>query len=251
MGKNPSQVYRSEFFASFVDGAERSASVVVPIVLALLPVKSVVDVGCGVGAWAAKFLAAGVPDVWGVDGDYVDRCELRIPADRFIARDLSKPLQVGRTFDLAVCLEVGEHLPESRARGFVSDLTSLAPCVLFSAAVPHQGGARHINEQYLPYWVRLFQRQGFEGIDPIRPQILGNVAVEWWYQQNTVMFAAPNHPLLANGFLKPQSIIHQNLYEDLYERLTLGTLLRVFPAAARRSIRYHLGLAAPAQDRRG
>jgi len=244
MSKDPSQVYRTDFFASFVDGAARSASVVVPFVLSLFPINSVVDVGCGVGPWAAEFLARNVPEVWGVDGDYVDQSHLRIPADRFLAHDLGEPLQLGRSFDLAVCLEVAEHLPESRARGLVSDLTSLAPCILFSAAVPRQGGARHINEQYLPYWVRLFQRHGFEGVDPIRPWVLGNASVEWWYQQNTVMFAAPNHPLLTRGFPKPQSIIHETLYEDLYKRLTSGTILRVFPAAAGRSIRYHLGLAS-------
>lgn len=250
MGKDPSQVYRNDFFASFVDGAARSASVIVPLVLSLGPIKSVVDVGCGVGAWAAEFLAQGIPDVLGIDGDYVDRSQLQIPPDRFFTRDLRDALQLDRTFDLAVCLEVAEHLPESRAQSLVADLTRLAPCVLFSAAIPRQGGARHINEQYLPYWDRMFQRRGFEGIDPIRPRVLGNASVEWWYQQNTVMFAAPNHPLLTKGFSKPQSIIHQTLYEDLYNRLTLGTLVRVLPAAVRRSIRFHLSLA-PADHRRG
>jgi len=238
------KVYRHDFFAEHASGSSRSAAVVVPLVLSRVPVNSVVDVGCGIGPWAAEFLAQGVPDVWGIDGDYVDRAQLRIPAERFAARDLSKPLQFDRAFDLAVCLEVGEHLPKSRAAGLVADLTSLTPCVLFSAAVPRQGGAHHINEQYVPYWVDLFAKQGYEGVDPIRPWILGNDAVEWWYQQNIVMFAAPNHPLLAKGFPKPQTIIHQNLYEDLYARLTVGTLARVLPAAVGRSIRYRLGISS-------
>jgi len=216
MGKNPSQVYRRDFFASFVDGAAKSASVVVPLVMSLFPIDSVLDVGCGPGAWAAEFLAQGVSDVWGIDGDYVNRSHLRIPAERFLTRDLREPLHLDRTFELAVCLEVAERLPESRARGLVSDLTSLAPCILFSAAVPRQGGAGHINEQYLPYWVTLFRRQGYQGVDPVRPRILGNASVEWWYRQNTVMFAARGHSLLADGFPEPQSFIHPNLYEDLY-----------------------------------
>ncbi len=239
---NARTVYSSQFYAGQVDGSASSAAVVVPLVLSLLPLNSVIDVGCGVGPWAAEFLAQGVPDVWGIDGDHVDRTQLRMPPDRFLARDLTKRLQFDRTFDLAVCLEVAEHLPESRACGLVTDLTSLAPCVLFSANVPGSGGTHHINEQYLSYWVDLFQRHGYEGIDPIRPRILGNDSVEWWYQQNTVMFVAPRHPLLAKGFPKPQSIIHESLYERTrYQVPTLRMLVSAFPDAVRRSIRYHLG----------
>lgn len=249
--KNASVIYSNEFYAGQVDGSASSAAVVVPIVLSLLPVKTVVDVGCGVGSWAAEFLANGVPDVSGIDGDYVDRSKLQIPVARFFARDLTKSLKLDRTFDLAVCLEVGEHLPESRGRGLVVDLTSLAPCILFSAAVPGQGGTHHINEQYLSYWIDLFKDEGYEGIDLIRPRILGNDSVEWFYQQNTVMFVAQKHPLLGKDFAKPQTIIHQNLYERARNPslLPLRKLLGAFSVAVRRSIRYHLGLPVRAHDR--
>ena len=235
-------IYTSEFYAGQSDGSARSASVVVPLVLSFLPAGSVVDVGCGVGTWAAEFAANGVPDVWGIDGDYVDRSQLRIPADRFLSRDLTQPLRFDRTFDLALSLEVAEHLPESRAAGFVDDLTSLAPCVLFSAAVPGPTGTNHINSQYLPYWVELFKSKGFEAIDPVRPRILGKPSVEWFYQQDIVMFAAAAHPVLTKGFPKPQSFIHPELYEQvLYQKPTLGVMARCFPEAVSRSIRYRLG----------
>jgi SAM-dependent methyltransferase len=246
--ENLEEIYSEKFYAEQVDGSANSAAVVVPLVLSLLAMKSVVDVGCGLAPWAAEFLARGVPEVWGIDGDYVDPAELRIPLNRFLARDLTNSLRVGRTFDLAVCLEVGEHLPQSRAQGFVADLTSMAPCVLFSAAVPGQGGTGHINEQYLPYWSDLFLARGYEGIDAIRPQILGHELVRWWYQQNLVMFAAKGHPLLAKGFRKPQSIIHQRLYELKCEQLrcaeapSLRKSVSAFPGSVRRSIRRRLGL---------
>ena len=252
--KNVSGIYSNEFFAGQVDGSARSAAVVVPLVLSLLPVRSVIDVGCGVGPWAAAFLANAVPDVWGIDGDYVDRSQLQIPPDRFLARDLTKSVRFDRTFDLAVCLEVAEHLPESRAVGLVADLISVAPCILFSAAVPGPTGTNHINAQYLPYWIGLFKKQGYEAIDPIRPRIWGNEAVKWFYQQNMVVFAASEHPILTRGLSKPQSLIHEELYEQvLHQPLTLGMLAKGFPGALHRSIRYHLGLRdggrTPAADK--
>src|SRR5271156_2760464 len=101
--------YSSRFFVGVADGSARSAAVVVPQVLSFVPAKSVIDVGCGIGTWAAAFVANGISDVLGVDGDYVERAQLRISPDQFLAHDLTKSLHLDRTFDLAVCLEVAEH----------------------------------------------------------------------------------------------------------------------------------------------
>lgn len=159
-----------------------------------------------------------------------------------MARDLTQPLTVDRAFDLAVCLEVAEHLPSTRAPGLVADLTSMAPCVLFSAAIPGPTGTHHINSQYVPYWVELFRACGYEVIDAIRPTILGNDSVEWFYQQDIVMFAKPNHTLVTQGFPKPQTLVHQQLYEQvLHMKPSLGMIATALPDAIGRSLRYHLG----------
>jgi hypothetical protein len=93
-------------------------------------------------------------------------------------------------YDLAVCLEVAEHLPESSAADLVRALTAFAPVVLFSAAVPGQGGVGHINEQWPAYWKGLFEQHGFYRRDPIRPRIWTNERVHWWYRQNIFLFAS-------------------------------------------------------------
>jgi SAM-dependent methyltransferase len=239
--KSSAPSYTHDFYARYADGSTRSASVVIPLVLSLFQFKSVVDVGCGIGTWSAEFAANGVSDVTGIDGDYVDRSQLLIPRERFFAHDLIKPLRLERAFDLALCLEVAEHLPEPRAKSLVADLTSLAPCVLFSAAVPGQGGTQHINEQYLPYWIDLFQRHTYQAIDSIRPRVLGNDSVEWFYQQNIVMFVDSKHPLLNQNFPKAQSFIHPVLYERTRQAVPLlKTIVRSFPEAVYRAIQFHL-----------
>src|SRR5580704_15541831 len=104
------QPYTDAFYVQQCDSSYRSAGCVVPIVLSLLPARSVIDVGCGVGTWTSKFLESGVPSVLGIDGDYVNRDLLRIPPECFAAFDLAKPIQIDKRFDLAICLEVAEHL---------------------------------------------------------------------------------------------------------------------------------------------
>jgi cyclopropane fatty-acyl-phospholipid synthase-like methyltransferase len=159
--------YSEGFYSVQQEGSRRSAEIVLPIVLELLKPTSVIDVGCGVGAWT-RVLEAHVLDVVGVDGDWV-------PADSrsssFVARDLEQSLSVDRTFDLAICMEVAEHLSPAVAERFISDLARLAPAVLFSAAIPQQGGTQHRNEQWQSYWAELFQRHGFWPHDVIRPRV--------------------------------------------------------------------------------
>jgi SAM-dependent methyltransferase len=183
-----SQAYSADFFAAHRDGVRRSARVIVPVVLGLVPARSVVDVGCGQGTWLAVFAEHGTTDAWGVDGEYVDRDRLEIPAARFRGHDLTRPLPVDRTFDLAVSLEVAEHLPAAAADGFVETLTRLAPVVLFSAAAPYQGGNNHVNEQWPAYWAERFAQHGFLPVDCLRRRVWTDPAVEWWYAQNAMLY---------------------------------------------------------------
>jgi SAM-dependent methyltransferase len=182
------QPYTADFFAVHRAGARRSARVVVPFVLELVAARSAIDVGCGDGTWLSVFREYGIEDVYGVDGDYVDRDRLEIPRDRFHPHDLTRPLHLDRTFDLAVSLEVAEHLPAEAAEGFVASLVRLAPVVLFSAAAPYQGGEHHVNEQWPAYWAERFARHDFLPVDCLRRRIWAHPDVEWWYAQNAFLY---------------------------------------------------------------
>jgi SAM-dependent methyltransferase len=163
----------------------------------------VVDIGCGDGTWLSVFRTLGVADILGVDGKYVDRDLLQVSNECFLAADLSKPLALDRTFDLAVSLEVAEHLPANCAAIFVESLTRLAPVVLFSAAIPFQGGHHHINEQWPDMWVELFKQRDFLPVDFVRKRIWKNKSVEWWYSQNTLLFVQAEF-LGTNAMLKAE-----------------------------------------------
>jgi SAM-dependent methyltransferase len=186
-------LYTGEYYQNIIAGSRRSAEIVVPLILGLVHPRSVVDLGCGVGTWPAVFREHGIKDILGVDGDHIDRAMLVIPPDHFLPFDLRQPFRLDRRFDLAVSVEVAEHLPPECANVFVSSLVGLAPVVLFSAAIPYQGGEGHINEQWPEYWAGRFRRHGYLVSDPIRGQVWDNPGIEWWYAQNLLVFVQASH----------------------------------------------------------
>ncbi|MEG3154383.1 methyltransferase domain-containing protein [Sphingomonas sp. RB1R13] len=182
-------VYNSDFYNYIDDGSRASARTVAPLLLGEMKIDSLLDVGAGHGAWAAEWAAAGVGDVLAIDGDYMKTDQLVIPAERFRAHDLATPLDLGRKYDLVQSLEVAEHLTADKAAMFVETLTRHGDVVLFSAAVPHQGGEHHVNEQPPEYWRQLFAAQGFAAFDWLRPRLAGQAHVKGWYRFNSIIYA--------------------------------------------------------------
>ncbi len=182
------QWYPERFFADAQEGSRRSAQEIVPLIVEFFHPSSVVDVGCSVGAWLAAFQQYGVTDILGVDGDHVPRKMLQIREDQFLAADLRVPLRLDRRFDLALCLEVAEHLPPECATALVGSLAALAPVVVFSAAIPFQGGTDHLNEQWPAYWVERFGEVHYTALDCLRRRVWQNESVDWWYAQNLLCF---------------------------------------------------------------
>ena len=213
--------YPREFYADRHERTLHSAERVLSVLLPHIPaVHSAVDIGCGVGTWLSVLKKKGVREILGIDGSWVDRTLLEIPANSFMQADLrhSTPLP-GRTWDLAICLEVAEHLPAESAGAFVAFLTRLSRRVLFSAAIPFQGGTGHINEQWPEYWAELFDEQGYGVHDIIRKEIWNDSRIPFWYRQNTLLFSRKEHPgdvkpPCAEGATSPTvlNLVHPDLY---------------------------------------
>ncbi len=213
--------YSPEFYKTLQEEAQRSAREIVPLVLPLIQPQRVIDVGCGLGTWLSVLKEHGIDDVWGIDGEWVNKTMLEIPEDRFLALDLEKPFALDDQFDLVICLEVAEHLSQESADIFIESLTKLGSVILFSAAIPFQGGDNHLNEQWPEYWVRYFSDRDYLVVDCIRKKIWYSENVDWWYSQNILIFVKADHlrdyPLLikefdGNNYASQLSIVHPKKY---------------------------------------
>jgi SAM-dependent methyltransferase len=182
-------LYDAEFYSRQAVNSFESARIVASLVHEMIRPESVVDIGCGLGGWLKAFSELGARRVQGVDGDYVDQSKLYIDSSCFTAVNLSEPFEIEEKYDLAISLEVAEHLPSAAGERLVKACTSAAGVVLFSAAVPGQGGIGHINEQWPEYWKDQFEKAGFVMIDALRSKIRDDPRVKWWYRQNLVLFA--------------------------------------------------------------
>ncbi len=209
------------FFYDRRDALTRASAMrIIDVVLEFLSPRSVVDLGCGVGTWLSVFVERGIADIQGIEGSPMPTELLRIPQANFLVGDLTQPLSLGRKFDLAISLEVAEHLPEAAGAQFVKSLIGLSDVVLFSAAIPGQGGCGHVNEQWPDYWRDQFAVHQYEPIDCIRWRVWNDPAVLIHYTQNVMMFARSaviaDNPALAarrdQTHPSQLSIVHPRIY---------------------------------------
>lgn len=174
--------YSPAFFEHQAPIALSSARIVLPRVLDEVRATSVIDVGCGVGAWGHVAQQQGCT-VKGVDGN--------VPGDQLLIDDFERVDLAGGYdcdgFDLAICLEVGEHLPESSSAALIAGLCK-ARYVLFSGAHPGQGGVDHVNEQWGTWWARLFSANGYTGSSHLKWRHWPDNKVQDFYRENLLLF---------------------------------------------------------------
>lgn len=208
--------YDADFYATRRAQTAHAAETVLSIIAPFVKMDSVADIGCGTGTWLASALASGATSALGIEGDWVKTSMLddrRIDLHNQSLEDRVSGVSV----DLVISLEVAEHLSENRADSFVEDLTKTGPTILFSAAIPGQGGVGHLNEKWQSYWAEKFVMRGYQAIDIVRPAIWNNPKIPMWYKQNIILYISsdtPNHTgLEPTRDVKNLDIVHPLFWE--------------------------------------
>lgn len=196
-----SQHYNDTFHAGQRAIRRQSALAVVPLLIESVNPKSVVDPGSRSGEWLSVFGELGVSDLLGVDGAAKDQADL------------------GRRFDLALCLDLADHADIASAQILVERLTHLAPVVLFSTAIPFQGGGEHPTAQWQSYWTGLFQAHGYNPSFALRQAVWENEDVDLSYRQSLICFCERNHPEILERLTQldrssqtPVDVVHPDLH---------------------------------------
>ncbi len=204
-------IYNDYFFSQQEKGSYLSAKNIIPLVLEIVDVKRVVDFGCGLGTWLKAWQENGAIDILGIDGNYIDSSKLYIDKKYFQANDLSQSISLSKKYDLALSLEVAEHIEEKKADIFIENLVSASDIILFSAAIPFQADKKigHINEQWPEYWQKKFTKYNYLMLDPLRAKIFNNQQIDWWYRQN--IFLIVNESLKERSNFKNLAVYNPDL----------------------------------------
>jgi SAM-dependent methyltransferase len=206
--------------------------------------KSILDVGCGQGTWLRAALDLGVSDVLGLDGVNIPEDHLFIPAHLFRQQDLTQPWNLERRFEVAICVEVAEHLDKSAAEDLIGSITRHTDVVVFSAS-PFEGGQHHVNCQWPAYWQRLFNNCGFACHDDLRWRIWDDARIEAWYRQD--VFLAKRDPNAGTEErIKP--VVHPEMLQRMLgaETERCRDVVRAEIERGSQSVAWYLGLPAAA-----
>jgi SAM-dependent methyltransferase len=223
--------YGAGFFTVNAESSRPSARLVLGALRELYSPASIVDIGCGSGAWLATAGELGFTVLKGYDGPWADPARYTSSAIDFTPVNLEEvDLEITERYDLAMSVEVAEHLSEARADVIVDALCSASDVVLFGAAVPQQGGVHHVNEQPQSYWIAKFKARGYEPYDVIRPRIWDDPAVKFWFKQNTMLFVKSSSEVLDRQRLHAletpiYDLIHPEQFQRKIERLTAAWLV--------------------------
>lgn len=210
--------YDESFFAEQKGRSHLAAEQVLPELLGMVDVKSAVDFGCGVGTWLRVLKNLGISKVKGLDGFGGRTTQLQIDANEFIEADLASSIDLKERFDIAISLEVAEHLPPASSEQFVDTLCRHSDLVMFSAAIPRQDGVGHINERWQDFWAELFVQRGYIPCLAIRNKIWNLPQIPSYYKQNIVLYVKKDSPYFSQELAPTSamltSVVHPELFSE-------------------------------------
>ena len=191
-------IFDENFYADSRVRSLQSAELLLGLLAPHLVARNAVDFGAGIGTWLDAACLAGAESALGIEGHWVEKSQLRFAGAVFRYQDLNNTIELERRFDLAISVEVAEHVQPTGGPTFVDDVCRASDQVLFGAALPRQPGDGHINCRPHSYWAAEFQRNGYTGLDPFRAHAWYDTRVEPWYAQNCFLFVKEGRPLTSN-----------------------------------------------------
>lgn len=146
--------------------------------------ESVLDVGCGPGHFVESMIDAGL-NARGIDIDE------RVKGKPYLEYKSMFDL-IDEQADLTLCIEVAEHIEESRADEIVDTIFSVtAKYCIWTAAQVGQGGIGHINCQPKDYWLNKFLAKGMTRDVEMEHSLLDFVKKDihmGWFINNLILF---------------------------------------------------------------
>jgi len=185
-------IYNKKFYDDIlaVDKETKSSEKLAKAIKLYLKPKSVIDVGCGIGIYLKPLDLSGI-SCFGIEGSSIARKYSVFNKNRIIVADVTRKLNINKKYDLALCIEVAEHIPKKTSSILIGNLTSLSNIILFTSAPPGQGGTDHINEQKPQFWINLFNKKNFV-FDKEKTEQIKNFLIQkkciWWIPANMMIF---------------------------------------------------------------
>jgi len=152
-------MYKATFFSKRHKLSWRVPYVCDAICKVINPI-SVIDVGCGIGDYVKGFADRHVI-AGGIEGSKNCLPYLVVLGSCIYIQDLRQSVYTFK-YDLAMCLEVLEHIEPEYADILVENLVRMSNKLLVSAAPPGQEGHYHLNCQEPYYWIDKFKNHGYK-----------------------------------------------------------------------------------------
>ncbi|AUX10564.1 hypothetical protein AArcSl_2953 [Halalkaliarchaeum desulfuricum] len=190
----PNKIYNNDYYRKRKKDPWRSdAREVSRVLYDEFEPESVIDFGCAIGGHLEWFHEHGI-EVCGIEGNTTAFEYSLIPNEYLEEHDLREPYEITKQRDLALCIEVAEHIPERYANQLVASLTDSAESVFFTAAPPGQQGTHHINLKKDSYWEKKFEEKGYIRDNMIETRLKQNLNLEksTWIKDNMFVFVSGN-----------------------------------------------------------
>jgi hypothetical protein len=153
------------------------------------------DFGCSTGLYLRE-VKKRLPMIESKGFEFSEEAIATALCPDIIKTDLTVPLFFGKKSNtLGLCLEVLEHIDDSFWREVLTNLTNHCDILIFSAALPGQGGTGHINCRPRIDWIRRFHELGWVVDADATQHLVGYMKQGLhmgWFVANALVFIPAN-----------------------------------------------------------